>query len=152
MPLLRVPKTRVDMTKLLFLFFLIACSRAHIETQSTHAKEYRILLFAAGFCKPCREELKELNGWSPKNASVTVYLVGGANPGKEATKEYAKTFKEELSLTFDVVPDKYARLYSKYYDQPGPVPATVITTDSGDLVKVFVPHKITKEEIESCIK
>lgn len=142
------------MKKAFFVFSILlflACSRNRIVTiQHLPQKNYKILLFAAGYCNPCREELPKIDEWYRRQSKsqAVVYLVGGPTPGSSATPEYAKQFQNDLNLIMRVTPDKYGRLYSRYYQGGGAVPATVITDLDNNTVKIFSPGVVTTEEIE----
>lgn len=140
------------------ILFLFGCERAHqpSQPQSGFAIVY---LFAAGWCLPCKEELREIRDWwwlLPKErrdrTQISVYLIAGETPTSKLDQAYADQFGRSLNLSFIMRPDKYARLYKHFYEQGVLVPATVILNKEGIVTKIFSPGRITVGELDAVTK
>lgn len=127
-------------------------------------KKAALLLFAGGNCEPCRKELpmlqERLRNLESKKRSrilVTVYVTQNATGGGKVEQTYANQFGKELGLEFTMVADKYGNTYQKrYYAQDKRVPGTVITTEAGEVVKVYAPGIVDLDilfsEIDAALK
>ncbi len=141
----------------LSLLFVTNCDRDRPhETIQTSAKSYKLLLFASYDCHPCKEELPLLSTWYDsykykQRIVPSVLLVAG--PGNKPTNGAdAVSFRDSLGISFDVVADRYARTYKKYYVSGTSVPATVLLSEKDEVVKIFPPGKVTGQQIEETIK
>lgn len=139
---------------------LLSCERSRTKAPPViTTKVYKIYLFAANYCHPCREELPEIDEWwrmmpeeKKERITPTIHLVAGTTPSSFPTLDNCNQLKQELKLSMPCTTDKYSKTYKKFYGAPGSIPATVITDGNGAIVKMFYPGKVTIRELEEWIK
>jgi thiol-disulfide isomerase/thioredoxin len=147
------------MKKLTFLFItflLIACERQGVsQPDPAKTNSVQVLFFAAGYCHPCKHEMPILQKWhddlplTKKNKiKPTVYLIAGNPASKPATPEAADEFRKETGISFEVIPDKYARVYRKFYSSGTTVPATVVLAEEGNVLRAYNPGVIQPTALE----
>ncbi len=106
---------------------LLGCSS---ERTSIVANQWNVINYWAIWCKPCREEIPELN---QLNQIENVVVLGVNFDGKVG--EALVSDADELGITFDIIDDPASSLNIA---RPSVLPTTVILSPEGTLVATLV--------------
>lgn len=138
------------------IVWIVSCQRDRPIGTQPHVGRVEILLFAAGYCGPCKEEMPMVRDWynelplsKKQHVAVVVYLIGGNTSGEAPTQAYADKFKAQYLLPFDVRPDRYGRVYRNYFASGFDVPSTVFADEAGTAFQAIQGRKIHEEELSS---
>lgn len=106
---------------------LLGCSS---ERTSIVASQWNVINYWAIWCKPCREEIPELN---QLNQIENVVVLGVNFDGKVG--EALVSDADELGITFDIIDDPASSLNIA---RPSVLPTTVVLSPEGKLVAMLV--------------
>ena len=106
---------------------LLGCSS---ERTSIVASQWNVINYWAIWCKPCREEIPELN---QLNQIENVVVLGVNFDGKVG--EALVSDADELGITFDIIDDPASILNIA---RPSVLPTTVVLSPEGKLVATLV--------------
>ncbi len=106
---------------------LLGCSS---ERTSIVASQWNVINYWAIWCKPCREEIPELN---QLNQIENVVVLGVNFDGKVG--EALVSDADELGITFDIIDDPAPSLNIA---RPSVLPTTVVLSPEGKLVATLV--------------
>jgi thiol-disulfide isomerase/thioredoxin len=106
---------------------LLGCSS---ERTSIVASQWNVINYWAIWCKPCREEIPELN---QLNQIENVVVLGVNFDGKVG--EALVSDADELGITFDIIDDPASSLNIA---RPPVLPTTVVLSPEGKLVATLV--------------
>lgn len=106
---------------------LLGCSS---ERASIVASQWNVINYWAIWCKPCREEIPELN---QLNQIENVVVLGVNFDGKVG--EALVSDADELGITFDIIDDPASSLNIA---RPSVLPTTVVLSPEGKLVATLV--------------
>lgn len=106
---------------------LLGCSS---ERTSIVASQWNVINYWAIWCKPCREEIPELN---QLNQIENVVVLGVNFDGKVG--EALVSDADELGITFDIIDDPASSLNIA---RPSVLPTTVVLSPEGKLVATLV--------------
>ena len=106
---------------------LLGCSS---ERTSIVANQWNVINYWAIWCKPCREEIPELN---QLNQIENVVVLGVNFDGKVG--EALVSDADELGITFDIIDDPASSLNIA---RPSVLPTTVVLSPEGKLVATLV--------------
>ena len=118
---------------------LLGCSS---ERTSIVASQWNVINYWAIWCKPCREEIPELN---QLNQIENVVVLGVNFDGKVG--EALVSDADELGITFDIIDDPASSLNIA---RPSVLPTTVVLSPEGTLVATLVGPQ-TSESIMAYI-
>ena len=118
---------------------LLGCSS---ERTSIVASQWNVINYWAIWCKPCREEIPELN---QLNQIENVVVLGVNFDGKVG--EALVSDADELGITFDIIDDPASSLNTA---RPSVLPTTVVLSPEGTLVATLVGPQ-TSESIMAYI-
>lgn len=136
---------------LIFALFLQACSNqddsptinfANSESvsQSSFNGKWLVINYWAIWCKPCIEEIPELNALNKNHADIQVIGVNYDRPATEVNLEAIK----KLAIEFPVSQTNLQALYQ--YQMPQALPTTIIISGDG-----MVKHELTGPQTEQSI-
>ena len=106
---------------------LLGCSS---DPTSIVASQWNVINYWAIWCKPCREEIPELN---QLNQIENVVVLGVNFDGKVG--EALVSDADELGITFDIIDDPASSLNIA---RPSVLPTTVVLSPEGALVATLV--------------
>ena len=106
---------------------LLGCSS---ERTSIVPSQWKVINYWAIWCKPCREEIPELN---QLNQIENVIVLGVNFDGKVG--EALVSDADELGIAFDIIDDPASSLSISY---PSVLPTTLVFSPEGTLVATLV--------------
>lgn len=140
---------------------LFSCGQAAVDSPDPvippkPGAKYQLNLFAAPWCVPCEDELKELKGiWETEpqatrdKLSVKIYVEEGANQGQQPSTEMTDAFKVRMGVEFVAVSDTWKwKTYRTFFKSGWNLPASVVLNDQNEVIKKFIgPPKYTAQEL-----
>lgn len=125
------------MTRLLVLSLsaclLIASCTRNDDPIAQHAGRWLVINYWAEWCKPCREEIPQLNAFAVQHrATTSVAAVNFDSVTGDALQQQAKT----LGIDFELMTTDPAQL--GHWPKPQVLPTTQIVNPEGKLVKTLV--------------
>lgn len=118
---------------------LLGCSS---ERTSIVASQWNVINYWAIWCKPCREEIPELNQLNQIENVVVLGVNFDGKVGKALVSD-----ADELGITFDIIDDPASSLNIA---RPSVLPTTVVLSPEGTLVATLVGPQ-TSESIMAYI-
>ena len=106
---------------------LLGCSS---ERTSIVASQWNVINYWAIWCKPCREEIPELNQLNQIENVVVLGVNFDGKVGKALVSD-----ADELGITFDIIDDPASSLNIA---RPSVLPTTVVLSPEGTLVATLV--------------
>jgi len=123
------------MTRLLVICvcLLIASCARNEDPVARHAGRWLVVNYWAEWCKPCREEIPELNAFATQHESTTsVAAVNFDGITGDALQQQAKA----LGITFELMTTDPAQL--GHWPKPQVLPTTQIVSPDGKLAKTLI--------------
>jgi thiol-disulfide isomerase/thioredoxin len=115
------------------LSVLIASCARNDDPVARHAGRWLVINYWAEWCKPCREEIPQLNAFANNHqATVSVAAVNFDGVIGDALQQQAKA----LGITFELMATDPAQL--GHWPKPDVLPTTQIVDPDGKLVKTLV--------------
>jgi thiol-disulfide isomerase/thioredoxin len=123
----------------------VSCAR-NDDPVARHAGRWLLVNYWAEWCKPCREEIRELNAFASKHKATT--SVAGVNfdgISGDALQQQAKT----LGISFELMTVDPAQL--GHWPKPEVLPTTQIVDPDGKLVQTLVGPQ-TQESLTKALE
>jgi thiol-disulfide isomerase/thioredoxin len=111
---------------------LSACSPSNNDPLANAKGKWTYINYWATWCKPCIEEIPELNEFAAQNPYLVVLGVNFDGIQGEALKAAEEKFGIEFAT---LAQDPHQQLG---YDRPSVLPMTVVITPAGEVVKQLV--------------
>lgn len=118
---------------LLSLCLLIASCTRNEDPVARHAGRWLVVNYWAEWCKPCREEIPELNALA-ENYKTTTSVVGVNFDG--ITGDALQKQAADLAIDFELLTVDPAQL--GHWPKPQVLPTTQIVDPDGKLVKTLI--------------
>lgn len=132
----------------MLLFFLAGCDQtsappARTLDLSAHAGEWVLVNYWAPWCKPCIEEIPELNSVHLEHPGISVYGVNFDGSTGDALLEQEAT----LGVAFPTLTDDPHALLG--IPRPAVLPTTLVVNPQGELVETLLGPQTERSLLEA---
>jgi len=128
-----ISKQKTKLLLALCVCVLMASCARNDDPVARHAGRWLVINYWAEWCKPCREEIPQLNAFANKhNSVVSVAAVNFDGVTGDILQQQAKA----LGITFELMATDPAQ--RGYWPKPDVLPTTQIVGPNGKLVKTLV--------------